>query len=85
MDLPPINGIRGDSLENPRRTERIEDVSFKVASTASAGDEGSSPRRHTPDRGSDYEDAEFIEIVEGGEPEPEEPASKSQRHVHFVA
>lgn len=85
MDLPSIKGIRRDSLMNPRRTERIGDVSFKIASTGGAGDECASSRRHAPDRGLDCEDAEFIEVEEGDEPEPETAAPKGQRHVHFVA
>lgn len=85
MDLPPISGIRGDSLATPRRTERIVAVDFEVAATASAEDEGSSSRRHAQERGLDYEDAEFIEITEENEAAPVAAAPRGGRHVHFVA
>lgn len=83
MGIAPICGLRGDLLENPRRTEGIAAVRLQVAAVGSEGRDGSSSRQHAPDSGPDYEDAEFIEI-----PEEDERVTVTPRkggHVDFVA
>jgi len=83
MDISPVNGLRGGSLDNPRRTGGIAVVRLEAAAAGNEVDDGSSSRRHAPDSGPGYEDAEFIEISEDDEPVAVTP--RKGGHIHLLA
>lgn len=89
MGLPPITGIRGDGLADPRRTGSIEAAHFQVSTAAAAPGQrhGQRHQQHEQEQELPYEDAEFVEITEVSEPEIERetvPVELSAGH-HFHA
>jgi|GEM_PF-3300949 hypothetical protein len=86
MEIASVNGIQGDSLSVPRRTERIAALEFELMPVSSGGEQKHGSHRHFNGAELPYEDVEFIEIVED-EPEVEDaaPVVPSGTHIYFIA
>jgi len=79
MGLPPITGIRGDGLADPRRTGSIEAAHFQVSTVAAAPGQRHGQRHQQHEQELPYEDAEFVEIIDVSEPEIEPEAVQVER------
>lgn len=85
MDITSISGIRGDGLEDPRRTGSIASIRFDVAGISRTPAQRGGQQQHSNQSQLPYEDAEFVEIVDESEPEQAPAELPSGTHFRAIA